>query len=401
MKTSTFFSLILCLLFLASCNQIKRLKVLKSGTVSTSNFVGSIPFDFNHNLPFVSATIEGKEYRFLFDTGAPCVISTELYQQLKLKKSAEAKIGDSNGVKEKQIYTILPHIKLGDVIFQDIGVVVMNLSTSEIFECLDFDGIIGANLMRTAKWEIDYQDETLRFSNDIKKLNTDGESFVANFNPVASGTPYLDITVDEITVKGVTFDTGSSGYITLPAKYFKELYLDSDSRKWGYGISSYGAYGAGSLDTSFYVKTKNIAIGELAKANKMIELENRNKEILGNLFLKNYRVIMDWEKGCINLYPTLDTSEKNENLNNFGYETQFENQKVTISYIFNNSSADKAGLKVGDEVIEIAGQKTTGLSPNQRCDLLFKSYEDLEEVSLIVLRNGEKINYSLKRTSLF
>ena len=374
---------------------------MKSGTVSTSNFAGHVPFDFSNELPVIQVTIEGKEYRFLFDTGAPCVISPKLYQQLKLKKSAISKIGDSNGVKQKQIYTTLPQIKIGNIAFQDIGAVVMDLNASEVISCLAFDGIIGANLMRTAKWEIDYQTKTLHFSDDINKLNIEGENFVLDFHPVSSGTPYIDVMVDEVTVKGVTFDTGSSGYLSLPAKYFKELYLDSNSRKWGYGINGYGAYGASSLDTSFSVKTKNITIGNLEKTNKVIELVNRNKEILGNQFFKNYRVIMDWDTERITLYPTLDTYGKNENLNTFGHALQFENQKVTISYIYNNSPADKAGLKIGDEIVEINGQKTTGLSPNQRCDLLFKSYKDLEEISLIVLRNGEKTNFSIKRTSLF
>lgn len=401
MKTPTIFSLLLFLLFFTSCNRLKTISVLKSGTTSQTNFVGSIPFDFSKKIPFINVKIEGKEYRFMYDTGAPCVISTELYKQLGLEASATSKVGDSSGVKEKQIYTTLNQVELGGINFQDIGAIVMDLNTSEIFDCLDFDGIIGANLMRMAKWEIDYQKNVLRFSDNINKLNTEGESYVLDFSPVRSGTPYVDITVDEVIVKNVTFDTGSAGYLTLPAKPFKDLYPNSDTRQSGYGVTSYGAYGPSSLDTSFYVKTNSINIGKLTESNKMIELENRNKEILGNLFLENYRVIMDWDNEIITLYPTVDNTDKNDNLDNFGYNTRFDNQKVTISYIFNQSSADKAGLKVGDEVIKIGEFKTTDLTSAERCALLFKPYDDVDNISLVILRDGKEIKFSLARSPLF
>lgn len=374
---------------------------MKSGTTSQTNFVGSIPFDFSKKIPFINVKIEGKEYRFMLDTGAPCVVSTELYKKLGLKASATSKVGDSSGVRKKQIYTTLNQVEFGGVNFQDIGAIVMDLNTSEIFECLDLDGIIGANLMRMAKWEIDYQKNVLRFSNEINKLNTEGESYVLDFSPVRTGTPYIDITVDEVTVKGVTFDTGSAGYLTLPAKSFKNLYPNSDTRQSGYGVTSYGAYGPSSLDTSFYVKTNSINIGKLTESNKIIELENRNKEILGNLFLENYRVILDWDNERITLYPTIDNTGKNDNLNGFGYKTRFDNQKVTISYIFNESSADKAGLKIGDEVIKIGEYKTTDLTSAERCDLLFKSYNDLDNISLLILRNGKEIKFPLTKNLLF
>jgi len=374
---------------------------MKSGTVSTENFTSQIPFHRLKEIPFVYVKIAGKEYRFMFDSGAPCVISTELYEQLGLKKTTASKITDSGGLKAKQIYTTIDKIELGDVEFQNIGTVVMNLNTSEIFQCLDFDGIIGANLMRTAIWEMDYQKNILTFSNDLKNLNTAGEKHVLNFSPVLSGTPHLDIIVDSITIKDVTFDTGSSGYLTLPAKTFKGQYLNTNSHHMGYGVSSYGVYGAGQVDTSFTVKTKNISLGTVTETDKIIELEKINKEILGNLFFENYRVIMDWTREQISLYPVIDNRGKNENKNTFGYSLAFANQKITVDYIYIDSPADKAGLNVGDEIIEISGQKTTDLTADQRCDLWYKSYKDLDEITLLILRGDEEVVLNLEKVSLF
>ena len=67
--------------------------------------MGKVPFELSKNIPFVRVKIAGKEYNFMFDTGAPCVISTEIYEQLGLKKVAVSQITDSGGIKNKQIYT--------------------------------------------------------------------------------------------------------------------------------------------------------------------------------------------------------------------------------------------------------------------------------------------------------
>ena len=154
-----YFALLLVLALFTNC---KTSKLFSSGTWETTNAVEKIPVLFINDLPLISVTINGKDYVFLFDTGAPTVISTEIYEDLNLKPSKKSNINDSQGNSSKQILTSLPEMKLGKATFSNIGCVVIDFDVPEL-SCYKIQGIVGANQMSSAFWKIDYPNETIFF----------------------------------------------------------------------------------------------------------------------------------------------------------------------------------------------------------------------------------------------
>ena len=58
---------------------------------------------------------------------------------------------------EELEYVLLPKVTVGCVDFLNTGAAIADLKRSSVIACLNVDGIIGANLMQKAIWQIDYE----------------------------------------------------------------------------------------------------------------------------------------------------------------------------------------------------------------------------------------------------
>jgi len=67
--------IIMFLILLTSCNSLKQLQLMKSGKTEQNEFFTTIPFEFRAGLPILEIKVNGIKSSFLFDTGAPNVIS--------------------------------------------------------------------------------------------------------------------------------------------------------------------------------------------------------------------------------------------------------------------------------------------------------------------------------------
>lgn len=132
------------LMLLTNCNTTS--KIFDSGQAELKNNIETIELDYISDMPFVKVNIEGKTYNFLFDTGAPTVISSQIFQDLGLKKKAQGKVTDSQKNSKQQIFTLIPEMHVGAITFHDIGAIVLDFESPE-FKCLQMDGILGANQM--------------------------------------------------------------------------------------------------------------------------------------------------------------------------------------------------------------------------------------------------------------
>ena len=76
-------------------------KTMMKGKITTSERVSKIPIDMIGKLPFVKVEINGKIYNFMFDTGAMCAVSYQLFQELQLPIKGKMPITDSQRNKKR------------------------------------------------------------------------------------------------------------------------------------------------------------------------------------------------------------------------------------------------------------------------------------------------------------
>ncbi|MEY3499232.1 MAG: hypothetical protein RL308_901, partial [Bacteroidota bacterium] len=166
MKIRLLFTLLILLNF--GCNSSKRF--YNSGLVNSKNDIEEIDINIVNDLPLCKVEIEGKIYTFLVDTGAPTVISDEIFQTLKLKESHKSSMTDSQNKKRLEKFAVIPQIKIGNLIFENIGSAVIKFENNEL-KCFGFDGIVGANLLSHIFCEFNYKENKILVSKNLSAFS--------------------------------------------------------------------------------------------------------------------------------------------------------------------------------------------------------------------------------------
>ena len=275
------------LLLLTGCSTIKTIKLMKSGEVEQEEFNVKIPFEYRLGLIILKVDIAGKEYDFVLDTGAPNVISKELSKKLDLSNITEQKVGDSQGEESNLGFTTIEKLSISDINFLNTGAVIADLNQSQEVGCLKIDGFIGSNLMRKAIWKFDYQNQIITITNSIESLNIPKSTNKIPFFTELTGTPIIDIQLNDITEKNVTVDLGSNGDISLSRKTFDALMKNNPSipQTYSFGNSTSGLYGLGKADSTFYLKVPSISFGDISLDSTIVQFTSESASTIGTCLL--------------------------------------------------------------------------------------------------------------------
>ena len=392
---------LLLLILLSSCNAAKKLELMKSGSVEQKDYITTVPFEFRAGLPIIKATVNGKEGWFLFDTGAPNVLSKAFAEKLNLSTLATGSVSDSGGnTLNDQGYVQISDIKIGDINFKNTGAIIQDLSASAIFKCLDFDGIIGANLMRNAYWKIDYINEEITFSDALNNLKTIESYKSIPFRAKISGTPVVDIQLNDLTVKNITFDTGSNGELSIPRSAFEALTKIGTLKKtYSVGPQSYGVAGIAKTDTIIYSTIARIKLGEVPLNNKVMEFSAQGHTI-GTRFLKNYEVILDWHSNQI--YMAKHSEFDYDTVENFGFGLDYRDEGLFVGSLFEDVAL-KNKLQIGDQILQIDTLDFENGTDDYLCGLILESeweYAKKDLIDITILRDDEKMSFQLVKRDL-
>ena len=401
MKNITAILFLIPILFVG-CSLSKTARIMKKGEVVQQEFKVEIPFEYRLGLIVIEVEIDGTEYDFMLDTGAPNVLSTELAWELQLIPVASFKTSDSQGEHSKLEYVLVDQINIGGISFQNTGAAVADLNASNVIGCIKIDGLIGANLMRKAIWEIDYENQKITITNSLSSLDVPDGGKTIPFNQKVSGTPQIEIDLNGQKEKYITVDLGSNGDFDMSLSTYKKL-LKNDtltSTTFGYGRKSSGLYGLSKPDTTKYAIVPDMSFGDIILNNKIVSFQKDKSSLAGTNFFKNYRLIFDWFNEELIMIETKEY--KNTRYDNFGFSPNFSDNKLIIGFLFNQSSADKAGLKLGDQIIGINEKDYREITLDGWCEILNQKLiaEDVSSISITVLRDGENLTFDLTKSMI-
>jgi len=369
----------------------------KSSKLNPEVYVKEIPFNFEYGIPIIKATIKNKEYNFLFDTGMPTALSENIIKDFDLS-SVRSTIGsDVNGNKQRENYVILDHINIGGIDFKNIETLTVDLNSGFEIGCLNLDGVIGNNLIKNAVWEIDYVRNVIRLTNDIDnfEIPNDAKKIRFKYNSRRNQyTPKVDIEINNKKSKNVFFDTGSNSGIKMPLKQYEKL-LDPNQSVEYYGNSSAALYGKGKYIKYIDSKIKNIEIDGLKLQNEIVTFYD-NSSLIGNKFLKNFRIILNYERSEI--YMIRQKESIYTFVKNFGFHPSVNNNKAIVQIIFKNSVAKKKGLQLGDELLSVNSMNIPKLLSEDACSFIFDNpYSELDSISLTFARDGKEYLIDLEK----
>ncbi|PQA92885.1 hypothetical protein B0A69_11980 [Chryseobacterium shigense] len=361
-------------------------KFFKSGEVQLQNPVEKINLRYANDLPFVQVSINGKSYNFLFDTGAPTVISTAVYSELGLEKKHKSTVKDSQKNKHEQIFTILPEMTVDQAVFKDVGAVVMDFSVSEL-SCFKIDGILGANQMAKLFWKINYSENSLEASKDLAQFNPQDYDIVIPFSPRVQKTPVVETDWQGKKID-LTFDTGFSGRLKVTDKAYDAQKAMKSIEV--YGTSSVGAYGAGKPAPGYIFRTADLSLGNKSFSNEIIATGSTS--LIGNDFFKNFIFILDWSGNKIYMKRI-----KNEpaRLESFGFGYRFVDAKPTVAFVFQEESFP---LKIGDAIISINNVNLDHLDKDGACHYFLNRVESGQNaINVKIMRKGKEMEVKLEK----
>lgn len=383
MKKSLFLFLIFCITAVSAQGK----KFFEGGEVVLKNPVEKINLTFENELPLVKVSISGKNYQFLFDTGAPTVISTEVYDELNLKKKYKTKVGDSQKNKQEQIFTELPEMTIDQMVFKNIGAVVVDLGGPE-FGCLKIDGIIGANQMAKLLWRINYSENILEATRDAKNFPTKEYETVIDFKAKPQKTPFVQAKILDKNIN-VTFDTGFTGSIKIAENHFDPKTAGVKSVET-FGVSSVGAFGTGMPSASYHFRAEELTIGGQKFENEIVM--TGNSSLLGNEFLKKFAFIIDWQTSKIYLHRIKNSSTK---LESFGFAYRFIDLKAKVVLVFRGANIP---IKIDDEILSINNTSFENLDQTSSCQYLLNRVEkDAATINVKVKREGEILDFTIDK----
>lgn len=361
-------------------------KFFEKGEVQLQHPVEKVNLRFENNLPFVKVSINGKFYNFLFDTGAPTVISHTIYNELNLKKKYKKSIKDSDEKVQQQIFTELPEMKVDELVFKNVGAIVLDLNSAEL-GCLKVDGIIGANQMAKLFWKVDYSQNSLEASKDFSLFDIRDYEIVISFESQPQKTPVVQTSVLNKDIK-LTFDTGFSGRLEVSGDNIDPKTLQHIVKT--FGTRTTGAFGTATPAPGYIFRVDAMKMGNTIFKDE--RMATGKTDLIGNEFFKDFAFILDWSNNKIYM-KRIGASPST--LESFGFSYRFVNGNAMVTFIFEEENFP---LKIGDAIISINGVKLENLDKDAVCHYFINRVEkDRNTLNLKIKRGGEIFEVKLDK----
>lgn len=384
---------------LSSCAGSKINKTLKQGSIDQKDFKVTVPFEYRNGIIILKVTIQNEIYDFILDTGASNVLSKELADKLQVIPLGSEEVGDIHGKSEELEYTKIDDIQIGGINFKETIAAISDFNSGEL-ACFNADGFIGSNLMRFAVWDFDFKNQLITITNDEQKLNVPSDAIESKIFIGAGAKPSISTQVNGDRVLNNVVDLGNNSTARLSYTTFikqKESKKITNYIK-GSGYTSIGMYGKSEPKNEYSAKIDEIKIGNHIIKNKVVRVKDGSSN-LGISFFKNYRLILNWKSKKLKMIQ--ERTSLNTEINDFGFKSTFEENKMFVGFIYNDTEASKV-LQFGDQILQINNIDYTNLTNEKKCDLFNNGIipKETDEIAIKVLRNGKKLEFQLKKVKL-
>ncbi|NRA93889.1 MAG: aspartyl protease family protein [Psychroserpens sp.] len=359
---------------------------LKEGKVISSNFFESIPFEFVKNKIYVNVEIEDEIYRFLLDTGAPNMISRELYESLQPKLVETIKTSDANNLSQDLKVVQLDQIKLGGVEFEDYSALVFDFNSSPIFRCFEIDGFIGSNMLRDIILQIDAKNKNIIITDKIKQLGLkrkDSEK-IKLVNDQSSPYIWIDLKGNESGREMLLIDTGMGDLYDISKTNYKLFSKRDILNEIGEseGASSVSLFGETPKFQQTRLHLPKMIINNFEIDNVITHTTNDDNSRIGAELL-NYGVMtIDFRNKRFYFNAYSDSINVD---GDFGITQTLKDNQLVVGYVWDKKLKDK--LSYGDVIVELNGK---AIDPLNICDYVVKeSLLDGEKIVSLKVKNQQ------------
>jgi len=373
---------------------------------SQSPFGGGTPF-YNQRVSQIPIKISGHkiyvEVRFnnsprtawfILDTGAFSSLGEPLRRSLNLSRGRALKASGS--------------IKYAYMINEPISLQVGQMGVNEFrIVCMDYDyfyqtdpsmeGFLGSDFLKFFYIKLDYRNRELTLSRDPLTTPNTKQKYIFSMNKNnAANLPKIQCRVDNSWSWSGLIDTGAPHAIIFPITAL------SQQRSTGQPIiESDGvmlSWPTSSLDKNYLSRVDQLKMGNLEIKDFPIIFANTEDIIIGESFLSQYEIYLNYPNNEIILIPYAPVLWKN-NYFSIGIKlTKSTDNQTIIDAIWKGSAADLAGLSPGIEVLQLNGKSTSKMESTEWVNIL--NNDRINAIELVVKQGYRQKTHLLKKAPL-
>jgi len=382
-------------------------KVQLNESTRNEGLLAEIPFQLYGNMIVTELSVdESTPLNFIFDTGAGGTIINES-TAASLGIVGDETVSRQGGTGMASVELSTKHIvDVGDLRFQSVTLGIAELDHIEKRLGMQIDGVTGWLILSQYAVRVNY--DTMRieiYDNERFEYDLGMSSYPIE---VQGTVIFTNVTVafksgNTFTGK-VVVDTGAGNafYFNTPFTEENDILAEMDTcyerETQSLSTESSHVYTTMLADLNiseyeFSTLPANIAIAEAGALSWSGPMG-----ILGNGVLKHFNVFIDLQQKMMSLEPNRLYHDQFEvNCSGLELVTDDAFQKVIIDHVYAGSPAHEAGLKVGDEIVQVNGANVSDFQLPQIRSMLS---QDGEEVEILIDREGELRSYTLKLQAL-
>ncbi len=389
---------------------------LAGGHLARKGFKEVVDFTYVSGRICIKARLddEEQERRFILDTYSVCLLREGLLKIPGLDVLDKTKDLGAKYEKTpmKPLFPRFRKVRIGGLVFEDIGAIVMSESSGNAIVKNLEDGLIGANLMRHCLWQIDFKRRQITLADRIEAFKGLEHAIRVPFTPKpVQYSPDIEAVLEGGETASLQFDTGATGFLSLLTPSLKTRVESGKAVSFTIRQDHFiaGAEPPG-IETHYYVLAPSVTLGTGVFESLPVAVFNPARTELmsqGNLgleFMKQFVVTLDWTSNSIYLSP-IPGREPKHNIRTFGFTYDHRDGAMRVSSLYTGSAAKKSGLRIDTPILSINGKPVDGLTGEEvrrfkDRELVFSTDSDAE-ISLEVLIEGKKISLRFASYDLF
>ena len=389
-------TVIIITLFLASgCTQIEMMKKLNSGQAVIQGKTDiTVPFDLRGHAIIVKVKINEnpREYNFILDTGAITFINEETANELDLEQGIEVPTWNDT-VKARLVET--ETISLGNAKVKNLTTVMFDFVKYTGFQKID--GFIGSDFLRFFKVTIDYNNRVLTLSHNTEPIESVDAGYLLEIEkPLPIRAPMVECEINETLTADAMIDLGSPHCVVLPLSLLDKLSGEDIPLIKSIGIVA--QWPQSTTDESFLSRIESLKFGNLEIENIPVLIADVNDILLGEDFLSQFLITINYPAKQLLLLP-LDNMRFKHNIFSTGLALEKDDDNRTVVKGFwEGSPADKSGIQVGDEIIEINSINVSELALFEISSIL--KDDTVQEIELLINTEPGEKKVILKKETL-
>lgn len=354
----------------------------------------TVSFQLINNHIYAPASVNGKPFTFIFDTGGVNVVTPTTAKLLGLTSQGHMQ-GNGAGEGHMDIgLTKVESLAIGDALIKDQVFPVAPLDQMSPVEGVEMQGMVGFETFRRFVTVVDYGASTITLIDpktfDPKDAGT-AIPFVFYGNTIAIQAAYNG------HPGSFTVDTGSRVSLTLNAPFAKTNGLDADKVKHVAGVTGWGI---GGPSHAIAMRGDSLKMGPFVVDKPVSEISTdkggafTDASLAGNIgagILKRYVVTLDYEHTTMYLKPVAGPVADLDMFDRAGMWINQSDAGYKVFDLTKGAPAEAAGLKVDDEIVAVDGKPASSIP-------LYEMRRQLRDeaagtvVTLAVKRGGETMD---------